>query len=303
MPSQSYITGSGFIESFVTGTFPKDNSNEAIVDTYAADYIIANTEYDNYNQLVGQTVAVPVFERGNPNEKTTIDFVISGVFKPIESIDNSIISATIVPGFDNENRFVQSTYTQYQTVDEIYGRVSEKMEVAQLDTSVVLPEDIPTPAYDSLYIETKTPEDVEKLTEDILKYDQFIEVENNYLYSQSINFKYLNKVIRRNIGLTVALLGLFIIILWLLFKLYKNRIEGIIKTLMFYAYDNSQKNKFISYENKEYLLTILVLNLIVALIIQFGYLHNYSLVMLFTTNIILFIPNYVILKIIMKGKV
>ncbi|WOO89279.1 ATP-binding cassette domain-containing protein [Mollicutes bacterium LVI A0078] len=126
LPSQSYITGSGFIESFVTGTFPKDNSNEVIVDTYAADYIIENVEYDNYNQLVGQTVTVPVFERDNPNKKFTIDFVISGVFKPIESIDNSIVNSTIVPGFDIENRFVQSTYTQYQTVDEIYGRIHEK---------------------------------------------------------------------------------------------------------------------------------------------------------------------------------
>ncbi|WOO89278.1 hypothetical protein R2F61_00825 [Mollicutes bacterium LVI A0078] len=91
-----------------------------------------------------------------------------------------------------------------------------------MDTNIVTPEDVPTPAYDSLYIETKTPEDVEKLTADILEYDQFIEVENNYLYNQSVNFKYLNKVIRRNIGLTIALLGLFITILWLLLKLYKN---------------------------------------------------------------------------------
>lgn len=302
IPSQSYATGSGFIESFVAGTFPEDESNEVILDTNAADYILEKNEYSSYKELIGKTINVPVVKRDDPSDKEIIKFTISGVFKPIESSDKTVINATIVPGFDTENRFVQSTYTQYQSVDEIYGRLKGTLEAANLDTTIISPEDIPTPAYDSLYIETKTAEDVEKLTKEITDYNQYIEIENNYLYNQSINFKYLSKVIRRNIALAIGLIALFIVILSLLFKLYKNRIEGVVKTLEFYAHSKFEQNKFISFEMNEYLLTIIVSNLLISLLVQFGALNNYNLMLLFTTNIILFISNYIIFRVTMRRR-
>lgn len=301
LPSQIYTVNNESIDEFEVGTFPEDNSNQAMLDTVAADYVLEHTAYDSYDQLVGETLAVPVVTREG-NDRSTINFVISGVFKPFKSKADSTVSGTIVPAFELSSRMVQSTYTQFQSRDELYARVQESLEIVGLDPNLVTPDDIQTPAYDSLYIETNRPEDVERLTNQILDYDQFIEVENNYLYSQTINFKYLRKIIVRNVVIMGVILVIFVGVLRTLFSLYKNKIDLTVKTLEFYAYNQIEIANFIKFEQKEYLITVLIINLLMSILILVGKYKIYSLTALFAINIILFIINYAVLKITFKTK-
>lgn len=301
LPSQVYPTNIGQIEKFESGTYPNDDSNEVMLDTVAADYVLANTNYSKYNELVGENIDVPVMTRDN-SKKEVLNFKISGVFSPIKGLDDGIISGTIVTGFDVNNRHVQSTYTQYESRDELYTRIKQMLELTNIDSEFIVPEDIPSPAYDSLYIEVAETADVKLLTEEISNYDQYIEIENNYLYSQSINFKYLNKVILKNIMWLVVLLGIFIVLLKLLFKLYKNRLSEITANLRFYAYNTEEVNNFIKFETKEYIITVSILNLIISVGVIFAQMASYNLTILFSTNILLIALNYLILKITLKEK-
>lgn len=301
IPENYFVTNDGSISKMIAGSFAEDNSNQVMVDKVVADYIVSETSFNNYNDIIDNQISVPVRSISN-NEPDTLEFTVSGVFEVDTTNSNIKNNGTIVTSFDSNSEYVQEAYSQYQDEDIKLENVKSRMELAGLSQTLADSDVIPSIGYDVLFVEVESEEDLEKLTNVIHDYNQYIEVENNFVNSQTVNFKYLTKIIYKNIFILFLIIIVYIVLLSFVFRIFKLSVNEVIKKLNFWGYGDNQVIKYTKYEIKEYLMNIVVLNLILSIIIQYFIINNFSMIMLLVINIVLFILNYVMVKYFVKFK-
>lgn len=302
IPPSYFTLNTGQLEEVITGSFPEDESNEVMLDETMADYLLDHSDYKSYEQLIGETVDVPVINI-NDMSKQKLPLKISAVVKSTAEQSGDNISGTIVSSFDPTNKqSVAQVYSQYLDQDRIVEQIKTKYEVAGLDRESVQLEQIPTPGYDTLYIEVKDPADTETLTKDITKYDKFIEIENNYTGSHTVNFKYLNTIIYKSFAIVGGLLIIFILCLSVIIKLYRRSILNTSDKLGFYGYNNEEITKYINRDLKEYVLNIVISNLVISIIITGLVSRLFIISNIIVLNILIIAINIVLTNFIIKSK-
>ncbi len=302
IPLQYFTINTGTINKFIAGSFPIDNSNEVIIDTIVADYFISELSLASYEQLIGETIDVPV-KNINTNEQSTIPLIVSGVFETNILSESEHTKATIVISFDENNRYVHEVYAQYQQPEILLDKTQSRVESIGVDRSFINSQMLPETAYDTLYIEVENEEDLQYLVEDITKYNKYIEIENNYVNGKTLNFQYLSKIILMNIVIIIMLLIVYIIVVIAMMKLLKQSFMGILQKLNFYGYSNEEQTKYLNFEIKEYLLNILVINLAISLFIQFSILVNATIIYIFVINLFVFLLNMLIIKLVIRRSI
>lgn len=301
IPISYFPTNDDTIKELLVGTFPSDKSDEVIIDTLVADYFLEELGLENYDQLIEKTIDVPVIEIDSGNA-TTLPFIVTGVFETEKLSEDESGGGTIVTSFDEENINVQSVYAQYQDPNMLLEHVQSRVMQAGLDENYLKSQMIPNPSYDSLYIEVEEEQDLKQLTTDLTNYDEYIEIENNYVNEKTLNFQYLSKVIYRNILVLLLLILIYIVVLVMMMKLMKQSLHSILYKLDFYAYLLEERLNYLNFELKEYILNVSVVNLVVSIFIQYFILNNFSIAFILIINSMLILINIIIVKLVVKEK-
>lgn len=302
IPRSYFPLNNGQLGDVIIGTFPQDKSNEVMIDEAMADYLLDNSKYTSLEQVVDKEIQVPVLDV-NTDSKTKLSLKISGVVSLDRGFDNNITAGTVISSFDpTDTQSVGQSYSQYKDPDIIVDSIKTKYEIAGLDTQSVQLNQIPSPGYDTLYIETKESADVERLTKDLTKYDKYIEVENNYTNSNSFNFTYLNSIIVQSMLIVLALLLIFILCLVAVIKLYKRSITNTCYTLSFYGYNDTQSEMFIKFDTKEYILNTIVMSLLVGLGLTYLYPLRFGVVSTSVLIVLIALINVILIKVLINIK-
>lgn len=300
IPSTYFPTNDGQIQEMIVGEYSDDKSNEVIIDTLMADYIIENSKYSNYDNLINQVIEVPVINVED-NTRSELPFKISGVFQPMINPNENETYGTIVTSFDENNSYIQRTYSQYQDKEIQLDNIKNRLASMGLDEDLINSDLIPQVGYDTLYVEVNSKNDLERLTEAVTSYDQYIEIENNYVNSQTVNFRYLNKLLIKNVIICIFILIMYIITLFYIFKIFIKGININQRKLDFYGYDVNTLGEYIAYEQNEYILNTLVINMILTIIVQYIIYNNFSVIILLTVNLILQLLNISIIKYLVRN--
>ncbi len=292
IPPSYNIINTGQVIGVEAGEYPEDGTNEVAVDNIMAEYIIKNSQYKSYDQLIGKTFDVPVIIK-DEGKKTTIPLVISGVLL-VDSNDDT--QGTIISSFDiSNNNYTFQVYSNLQSTNDVYEDIKGKYNIAQISTTNLSVSDIPNPAYDTLYIEVDEKASIEKLTKEIEQYDKYIDIDNNYTNTRTVNFKYLTIILFKNMLIVGLILSLFILCLTLIFKLYLKEIVKVKRLLTFYGYKPKESLKYLKAEIKTYLLNVVIINILISIIVLYSQEYFQYTSELLVTNILIIVINIVLI--------
>ncbi|MFV0246593.1 MAG: ABC transporter ATP-binding protein [Mycoplasmatales bacterium] len=193
----------------VYGTIPDDYSNQIIIDDMYAEYLLKELNLSNKKDLLSKELNFDGYK-----------YVISGISNT-KNYKNEIYT-----GFnDKEQNYVNNAIwlsTEHFVYEDSFGFESPKEAMEYIKNY--------TTFYNGFFIELKEDKYLEPFTKEILKYDNFIEVDNNITSNKS-NYNYIKSFILPFLSKIIPLM----IILYLLIILFLN-IDN---------FDNKKRNKIL----------------------------------------------------------
>lgn len=262
IPSVYYING----HKLLSGSIPEDNTNQILVDTNLADQLMSDLNISSYEQLISETVTIPV-ENYSSKEETELNFVISGIIDTLQYNEVFVASNSSSEYYQNDVE-----YWDDMTAADVNAKLGDVVEYV-LNGDYSIYEDYYNPSqtyYMGFYVELKDEQDEQQFTTTIDDYDHYIEVLNNYTTSHTPIFKYLRTTIVKNILIIIGGLCILICLEGLLFKYLLNDMEKTNDSLTFYKFNSAEVDKFNQVTRKKLNLNIFI-GLLLAYIITIYY--------------------------------
>lgn len=228
----------------LTGEFPRDNSNEILIDENYASSLLSDLNLSDMNNLIGMTIDVPV-EEMTTSDKSTIQLKVSGIYKANDVTSKEGIVYTAMDT-DSEYYNDRVEYWDNFTYEDVEAQIDDVVEYV-LDGDFSLYEDYYSQNetyYMGFYIEVEDASNIKDLTKEVNKYDPYIEVLNNYSIKHFPLFIYLRQSIFKALIGIVLIITIIAIINGILFKYYLGRSLKCINLLNFYNYNDEEVIKY-----------------------------------------------------------
>ena len=284
------------------GELPKDESNEILLNLPAAIYFADKLGLNKLEDLIGKEIEI-VGKRQLPMKKPTgkksanptkmpkqkyskkfkVKHKISGInlSQDIEELEKFVITyaynpkgETIQdnnPGLEHDSKYYPGDFWMKREFSPTNG-MYELIGAEYMDFAAFKEKFKDEKMNIGFYIETNNEEDTKKLTEMIRSYDPYIEIYNNYTTSQGSNFRILQNILIKAVALFVIGLGLYFMLIKLLFKYYKLRITQTKETLNLFGVNeedikvyNKKEDNYFMYTYFSFILILLLIVIIVLL--------------------------------------
>lgn len=247
-------------ETLLWGDFPEDNTNQVLVPVELAVYAIQNNMVDNVDDLIGKSFDITLneVEGIKPIGEQQFKFKVSGIYyrsgQDAEilysySQDNPVAQANDCSLSDNDAIYYSCTYdgAAIQYSDTQYAKLKDRQQLGK---------------YNGFYVEVNSEDDLDKLTNDISKYDPNIYVDNLYVRTTGA----LNKVVSGKLQslamrIVIYLTAAFIII-YLLTKYHANKYIEVDK---FINHFNLSTPNYLEFKKNQYFKAHVVMSFVIAL--------------------------------------
>lgn len=260
------------ISDILFGAYPKDESDEIMIDPYYAMYFAQEMNYDSVKDLIGKEIKVPVKQIGDydeismfkaiPQKEEYFKYKVSGIYESGYNKEPSedIMTNVIYYSYHKSERLVRknSKWLDYynrdkelNTRDNIFkSQIMGAYEVHNLELKNIDEVMKTNPIYPSFYIETKSSEDADALSKELLEYDQYVQVKSNYTKKHSTNYRYLKGYVNKVLIQYLFVLIITIMIIFIVIKFYYQEIINNISKLKFHGFSYNIVKAYLKKENK-----------------------------------------------------
>lgn len=164
------------------GTYPTDESNEILIPSNFALYLIQNNYASSYEAIIGQAITLPCSVYGT-NEQADIIFQISGIY------ESSATSSSIMISYheSSSENFINDYYRALEQNDQelvyenAYNEAKAKFSAADKELTYEEFVNNNPDLIEAVYIEVANPEDVTMISDAILA-----AYPNAVIYSQDV---------------------------------------------------------------------------------------------------------------------
>lgn len=273
------------INDIIYGEFPKDQSDEILIDVYLAMHFAKQNNYDTLEQLIGSQVTLPsstCFDGSVCDEQIENTYTVSGIYKPEQFLVKDYESQVYV-SYDIENEIVirNSVWMDYETENRTnelnaYDKIKSRYENRDL-VPPTFDEFIKAQSgfYPKFYLEFKDEKAEEEIVEQLRIYDPYIEINSEYAAKNSSSFIYVKQEVIKQVTKLIIFLIFIITMIYYVSQFYFHFINEVIIKLNFYGFDEKQVNGFYKFYQKLILRTnfimMLGLNIGLLLLLEFNY--------------------------------
>lgn len=283
------------ISKIVYGEFPKDNTNEVMIDIYYAMYLAQEENLNTLDELIGKTVGLRTSTNlegvQNESDYQGIEkYKISGIYTP--NLTGDDIQESQVIGSYNENQHIVRRNSpwllNYANVENdegqeykefMYSKYESFYDQHNISKKSSDTFDSKTNYYPGFYIELKSDKDMESFIRDIETYDKYIEIGSNYTNEHSTIGKQMSRYISINLLKILSILVISVIIIWFLLKLLLNEIKKNKNILTFYGFNNNEIQRYIKGEiNSTKYSLIFIYTVSISYNIYLGVVQHYYMI-------------------------
>lgn len=261
------------IIKMLEGDIPNDESNEVLIDQFYATKLMNELKLNNFSEVISQEIDLNIKNITN-EDILSKKYIVSGIIEVADTNQSSVM-LSYNPNSQNviENQSWKMDNNQLKDIINNKLKNAKFNEVTQMcDT-----------CYNALYIKSSTEQ--KQLVKDILDYDKFIRVENNYVYENMSSIRYLKSSITKDFIKLFIFVIIYAIVNYLIFKLFKRDLNDVMFKLDYYGYCKGDILKYLKQEQSNLIQYVIITTLFVFAI---AYLLNLSqfLVVMFVITVI-----------------